>query len=66
MVINHHWLNIVGHHDDSLIYPILALYLLLCTTWISLVNDLGKDYYGPVCSLQELAIFAENTGKFRV
>ncbi len=32
-------------------------------TWISLASDFGKDYHGAVGSLEELALFAEHTGK---
>ncbi len=32
-------------------------------TWISLANDFGKDYHGAVGSLEEIALFAEHTGK---
>ncbi|WP_245542308.1 transposase [Psychromonas hadalis] len=31
--------------------------------WFSLANDFGKDYHGAVGSLEELALFAEHTGK---
>jgi len=32
-------------------------------TWFTLANDFGKTYHGAVGSLEELAAFAENTGK---
>jgi len=32
-------------------------------TWLGLANDFGKEYHGAVGSLEELAIFAEHTGK---
>ncbi|WP_372882422.1 transposase [Psychromonas sp.] len=32
-------------------------------SWLSLVSDFGKDYQGAVGSLEELALFAEHTGK---
>jgi len=32
-------------------------------TWFSLANDFGKDYHGAVGSLEELALFAEHTGR---
>ena len=32
-------------------------------TWLGLANDFGKDYHGAVGSLEELALFAEHTGK---
>jgi len=32
-------------------------------TWLSLASDFGKSYHGAVGSLEELALFAENTGK---
>ena len=32
-------------------------------TWCMLANDFGKTYHGAVGSLEELALFAENTGK---
>jgi hypothetical protein len=32
-------------------------------TWFSLANDFRKDYHGAVGSLEELALFAEHTGK---
>ena len=32
-------------------------------TWLSLASDFGKDYHGAVGSLEELAQFAEHTGK---
>ncbi|MCP4254170.1 MAG: transposase [Candidatus Scalindua sp.] len=32
-------------------------------TWLNLANDFGKDYHGAVGSLEELALFAEHTGK---
>ncbi|MFT5760878.1 MAG: hypothetical protein ACI9LM_005666 [Alteromonadaceae bacterium] len=32
-------------------------------TWLSLTNDFGKDYHGAVGWLEELALFAEHTGK---
>lgn len=32
-------------------------------TWLSLANDFGKTYHGAVGSLEELALFAEHTGK---
>jgi len=32
-------------------------------TWITLANDFGKKYHGAVGSLEELALFAEHTGK---
>jgi REP element-mobilizing transposase RayT len=32
-------------------------------TWFNLANDFGKDYHGAVGSLEELALFAEHTGK---
>jgi len=31
--------------------------------WLMLANDFGKTYHGAVGSLQELALFAEHTGK---
>jgi len=33
------------------------------TTWLMLANDFGKTYHGAVGSLEELALFAEHTGK---
>jgi REP element-mobilizing transposase RayT len=33
------------------------------TTWLSLASDFGKSYHGAVGSLEELAHFAESTGK---
>ena len=33
------------------------------TTWLTLASRFGKDYQGVVGSLEELALFAENTGK---
>ncbi len=32
-------------------------------TWLSLASDFGKTYHGAVGSLEELALFAEHTGK---
>jgi hypothetical protein len=32
-------------------------------TWFSLTNDFGKEYHGAVGSSEELALFAEHTGK---
>ena len=32
-------------------------------TWFTLANDFGKDYHGAIGSLEELALFAEHTGK---
>jgi hypothetical protein len=32
-------------------------------TWFSLANDFGKEYHGAVGSLEELAFYAEHTGK---
>jgi len=32
-------------------------------TWFMLANDFGKTYHGAVGSLEELALFAEHTGK---
>ena len=32
-------------------------------TWFILANDFGKDYHGAIGSLEELALFAEHTGK---
>jgi len=32
-------------------------------TWFMLANDFGKEYHGAVGSLEELALFAEHTGK---
>jgi len=32
-------------------------------TWFMLANDFGKTYHGAVGSLEELALFAKNTGK---
>ncbi|MCP4324446.1 MAG: transposase [Psychromonas sp.] len=32
-------------------------------TWLSLASDFGKSYHGAVGSLEELALFAEHTGK---
>jgi REP element-mobilizing transposase RayT len=32
-------------------------------TWLSLASDFGKEYHGAVGSLEELALFAEHTGK---
>jgi len=32
-------------------------------TWFTLANNFGKTYHGAVGSLEELALFAENTGK---
>ena len=32
-------------------------------TWLKLANDFGKDYHGAVGSLEELALFAEHTGR---
>ncbi len=32
-------------------------------TWFSLANDFGKTYHGAIGSLEELALFAEHTGK---
>ncbi|WP_343226085.1 hypothetical protein [Psychromonas sp. psych-6C06] len=31
--------------------------------WLKLANDFGKEYHGAVGSLEELALFAEHTGK---
>jgi len=32
-------------------------------TWMNLANGFGKEYHGAVGSLEELALFAEHTGK---
>ncbi len=32
-------------------------------TWVELANNFGKDYQGAVGSLEELALFAQHTGK---
>ena len=32
-------------------------------TWVELASSFGKDYHGAVGSLEELALFAEHTGK---
>ncbi|MCP4321737.1 MAG: hypothetical protein GY787_07775 [Alteromonadales bacterium] len=32
-------------------------------TWLSLASNFGKTYHGAVGSLEELALFAEKTGK---
>jgi len=32
-------------------------------TWFTLAHDFGKEYHGAVGSLEELALFAEHTGK---
>jgi len=32
-------------------------------TWMNLAKNFGKDYHGAVGSLEELALFAEHTGK---
>ncbi len=32
-------------------------------TWLTLASDFGKTYHGAVGSLEELALFAEHTGK---
>ena len=32
-------------------------------TWLGLASDFGKVYHGAVGSLEELALFAEHTGK---
>ncbi len=32
-------------------------------TWLELASSFGKDYHGAVGSLEELALFAEHTGK---
>jgi hypothetical protein len=44
--------------------PALLTILGLDTdTWFILANDFGKDYHGAIGSLEELALFAEHTGK---
>ena len=32
-------------------------------TWLSLASDFGKEYHGAVGTVEELALFAEHTGK---
>lgn len=32
--------------------------------WFTLANDFGKNYHGVAGSLEELALFAEHTGKY--
>ena len=36
---------------------------LSSATWLNLANDFGKEYHGAVGSLEQLALFAEHTGK---
>jgi hypothetical protein len=44
--------------------PALLVTLGLDTEiWLTLANDFGNDYHGAFGSLEELAIFAEHTGK---
>ena len=42
---------------------LLAMLGLDNETWIELASCFGKDYHGAVGSLEELALFAEHTGK---
>ena len=43
--------------------PLLVTLGLDSETWLRLACDFGKDYHGAVGSLEELALFAEHTGK---
>jgi hypothetical protein len=42
---------------------LLVMLGLESETWFTLANDFGKDYHGAIGSLEELALFAEHTGK---
>jgi len=42
---------------------LLGVLGLDCETWFTLANGFGKTYHGAVGSLEELALFAEHTGK---
>ncbi len=42
---------------------LLSVLGLESDTWVELASSFGKDYHGAVGSLEELALFAEHTGK---
>lgn len=50
---------IAGHHPK-----LLSKLGLDKATWLTLASRFGKDYQGAVGSLEELASFAEHTGKY--
>jgi len=62
------WTGRVIHQDKRGSIPaqrpaLLSTLRLDDETWFSLANDFGKEYHGAVGSLEELALFAEHTGK---
>jgi hypothetical protein len=59
------WTGRVIREDKrgSLPGKVLATLGLDTETWFTLANDFGKDYHGAIGSLEELALFAEHTGK---